>query len=154
MKKKKDLLAYCGLYCGDCAGYDGEIATAAKTLLKMLEKYKFDQTAKCLFSEELKGYDRFSEVLEFMTDLKCEKICRERKDTGTSCNIRKCCRDQRFYACFECDDLRTCEKLKSLEGLHNDACVKNLEAIKEMGLETWLSKGRRLWFGSTIDDCS
>jgi len=154
MKGRKGLLAYCGLYCGDCAGYIGKIADTAKNLIKVLEKFKFDRTAKCLFSEELKDYDQFCKMLGFMTGLKCPKICRERKDSGTSCKIRKCCRDRGFYACYECDDFETCEKLKSLEELHGDSCVNNLKAIKEMGLEAWIISGKRLWFGSKVDDCS
>jgi hypothetical protein len=30
--------------------------------------------------------------------------------------------------------------------------VAKLEAIKEMGLEAWISSGKRLWFGSEVDD--
>jgi len=153
MKERKDLLAYCGLYCGDCAGYSGEIATTAKNLMKVLEKHKFNRTAKCLFSEELKDYTEFCEMLGFMTELKCPKICRQREDSSTSCKIRKCCRDRGFYACYECDDFESCEKLRSLEELHGDSCVKNLKAIKEVGLEAWIIKGKRLWFGSEVDDC-
>ena len=48
MEERKNLLAYCGLYCGDCAGYSGEIADAAKNLVELLEKYRFDRTAKSL----------------------------------------------------------------------------------------------------------
>ena len=44
MKARKDLLAYCGLYCGDCLGYTGVIADAAKNLMMVLKKYKFDRT--------------------------------------------------------------------------------------------------------------
>jgi len=154
MKGRKDSLAYCGLYCGDCAGHIGEIAETANNLIKVLQKFKFDRTAKCLFSEELKDYDQFYKMLEFMTGLKCPKICREREDSGTSCKIRKCCRDKGFYACYECDDFEVCEKLKSLEELHGDSCVKNLKAIKEVGLDAWITSGKRLWFGSEVDDCS
>ena len=153
MRERKDLLAYCGLYCGDCAGYSGEIADTAENLKNVLKKYKFDRTAKCLFSEQLKDYDNFREMLGFITGLKCSTICREREDSGASCKIKKCCRDRGFYACCECDDFEICEKLKSLEELHGDSCMMNLKAIKEMGLEAWISRGKRHWFGSDVDDC-
>ena len=39
MKARKDLLAYCGFYCGDCLGYTGVIADAADNLTQVLEKY-------------------------------------------------------------------------------------------------------------------
>ena len=59
-KRKKDLLAYCGLYCGDCGGFSGEIAEAAINLNKKLIEYKFELTAKYLFPEKLKEYDKLA----------------------------------------------------------------------------------------------
>ena len=153
MRERKDFLAHCGLYCGDCAGYSGAIADTARNLMNVLEKYQFERTAKSLFSEKLKEYDKFCEMLRFMTDLKCPKICREREDSSASCKIRRCCRDKGFYACYGCDDFEICEKLKTLEELHGDSCVENLKAIKEMGLEAWIRRGKRLWFGSDVDNC-
>ncbi len=153
MKESKDLLAYCGFYCGDCLGYTGVIADAARNFMMVLEKYKFDQTAKSVFPEKLKFYDKFCEILVFMTGLRCEKICREREDSGTSCEVRKCCREGGFYACYECSDFEICEKLRSLhEGLHYDSSVKNLKAIKEMGLEAWILRGKRYCYWGEIDD--
>jgi hypothetical protein len=154
MKRKRDLLAYCGLYCGDCQGYTGVIADAARDFMTVLEKYKFDRTAKCVFPEELKDYDRLCEMLGFMTGLRCEKVCREREDSSITCEVAICCRDRGSYACYGCDDLEICEKLKALhEGLHYDSCVKNLKAIREMGLEAWTVRGRQHCYWNKVDDC-
>ncbi|MFX0148347.1 MAG: hypothetical protein ACFE8E_11460 [Candidatus Hodarchaeota archaeon] len=49
MKGKRELLAYCGLYCGDCGGFSGEISDAAIKLNQKLKKYKFERSAKYLF---------------------------------------------------------------------------------------------------------
>ncbi|MBU7027269.1 MAG: hypothetical protein HXS48_10035 [Theionarchaea archaeon] len=57
MNEREDLLAYCGFYCGDCLGYTGVIADTPMNFKKVLEKYRFDQTAKCLFPKELKEYE-------------------------------------------------------------------------------------------------
>jgi hypothetical protein len=144
MKERKDLLAYCGFYCGDCLGHTGVIADSAIRFKKVLEKYRFDRTARCVFPEELKDYDRFSEMLEFMAGLTCGKVCREKEDDETTCEVRKCCIDKGVFACFECDDFETCESLESVHvGLHYDSCLKNLRAVKEMGLEEWIQRGRR-----------
>ena len=125
MKDQKELLACCGLYCGDCAGYSGEIAEAAVTLKERIHKYKFDQTAKNLFSKELRDYDKLHDMLGFMTTLKCAKPCREKATGETSCEIRKCCFERRFYACHECNDFERCDKLKPLSGLHGESCINN-----------------------------
>lgn len=152
MKERKELLAYCGSYCGDCLGYTGVIADAAGDFMMVLEKYKFDRTAKCVFPEELKNYDTFYEVLGFMTGLKCTQICRESEDSSTSCKVRNCCRERGFYACYECDDFEVCDKLMSfMGGLHADSCLKNLKAIKEMGLEAGIIKGKRHCYWDEVD---
>ena len=152
MKKEKKLLAYCGLYCGDCGGYSGEIAESAKNLDTVLKKYKFDRTATAFFSKELKEYDKFSTMLQFMIKMKCPAICRERKDGETKCEIRKCCREKGFFACYECEIFESCEKLKTMEDLHRDSCIKNLKNIKEKGIENWLKTCKRYWFGSDVDN--
>jgi hypothetical protein len=152
MKQKKDLLAYCGIYCGDCLGYTGVIANAAETFFEVLEKYKFDRTAQQVFPQELKDYDKLLQMLKFMIGLKCPEVCRKRDDSTTSCEARKCCRNKGFFACYECSDFETCDNLKSLhEGLHYNSCMKNLQIIKEMGLEEWITNGKRFKYWDEKD---
>jgi len=48
MPEGKDLIAYCGLYCGDCHGYKGKIPDLARDLRKELRQAKFNERAeKC-----------------------------------------------------------------------------------------------------------
>jgi hypothetical protein len=145
-KRKRDgeeMLAYCGFYCGDCLGHTGVIAEAAKDFKMVLEKYKFERTAKCIFPDQLKEYDRFFAELLFMTHLKCPFICRVRKE-DISCEVRRCCISKGFYACYDCDDFEGCDKLKALmDGLHYNSIIKNLKAIKTMGLKEWIRKGKK-----------
>jgi hypothetical protein len=144
MKERENLFAYCGFYCGDCLGYTGVIADAAKDFKTVLDKYQFDRTAKCVLPDHLHDYNRFYEIVEFMTGLKCPTTCRERKDPTVACEVRKCCIDKDFFACYECDDYENCDQLKSImDGLHYESSLKNLKAIREMGLEQWLTKGNR-----------
>jgi hypothetical protein len=140
---RKEMLAYCGFYCGDCLGHTGVIADAAADFKAVLEKYKFEKSAKCIFPDQLKEYNKIFDKIVFMTSLRCPMVCRERKDDNIDCEVRKCCRDKGFFACYECDDFEICEKLKSMmEGLHYEAIMRNLKEIKTMGLEKWLSKGK------------
>ena len=146
MENKKELLAYCGLYCGDCAGFSGEIADAAQNLKETTERYKFHQTAKHLFPIELKDYGELQKMIEFMTELKCPKPCRQIDDSKVKCKISKCCRAKGFFACHECDTFETCPELKMLSGLHGDSHIKNLRAIRIMGIDKWVNEGKRRWF--------
>lgn len=154
MKRKVDLLAYCGFYCGDCLGHTGVIADAARDFMAVLERYQFDRTAKCVFPEKLKDYAKFCEMLGFMTALRCERVCRKKEASSMTCKVAMCCRDRGLYACYECDDFATCEKLKALHaGLHYDSCLQNLKAIREVGLDAWIVRGRRHCYWNKVDDC-
>lgn len=146
MKEPKDLLGYCGFYCGDCLGYSGVIADAAKSLIDVLEKYDFRRTATSLFPEDLEAFDSLCEMLRFMAGLRCAGICRmpSRDLPRSSCEVRDCCQRKEYYSCHECDDFERCSKLASLHrGLHTDSCLKNLKAMREIGLDAWLSGGKR-----------
>lgn len=130
---REDLIAYCGLYCGDCAGYTGEIA------IEILQRYKFKRTAAALFSEQLAEHDRLWEMLQFISGLRCEATCREREEP---CKIARCCIERGFHGCYECGEFETCTTLAELARLHGDSCPANLRAIKEMGPAAWAASGR------------
>lgn len=147
----RDLLGYCGLFCGDCAGHSGDIAEAATALACVLDASRFDRTARALFAEQVGDYDAFLDTLAFLSQLRCPTICRERAAGETDCRIRACAIARGFYACHECDQFETCSELQRLEDLHGDSCVRNLRAIREMGLDAWLAKGERFWFGSDVE---
>jgi hypothetical protein len=138
-----NLLAYCGLYCGDCAGYSGEIAAAASELIESVQRYKFDRTASQLFADELGNFGDWFGKLEFMAGLTCDAVCRSR---DPRCAIEECCESKGYLACHECADFETCDKLKKHEGLHGDSHLCNLRAMREMGVEAWIAGDSRLWF--------
>jgi hypothetical protein len=143
---KAELVAYCGIYCGDCLGYTGVIADAAEGFAEVLDRHQFERTAAGVFPEELEDYGRFREILAFVGDLRCSGICRQGEQDGgpAGCAVKNCCIDKGFYACYECDDFESCARLGTLhEGLHADACAKNMRAIRKKGLEVWLAEGPR-----------
>ena len=144
MTDKKTLLAYCGMYCGDCLGRTGVIADAASEFKAVLDKYKFRRSAECVLSKQLPDFGDFEEKLGFMTGLRCKQVCREREDDAIACTVRRCCIERGYFACHECGDLETCDKLSShYNSLHYDAWMKNLKAVRDLGLEEWLENGPR-----------
>jgi len=46
--EERDLIAYCGLYCGDCFYHEGKVADLARDLRNELRLAKFDRTAESL----------------------------------------------------------------------------------------------------------
>jgi hypothetical protein len=123
-------------------GYTGVIADAAEDFKSVLDKYDFEKSAKAIFPDQFKDYDKIYDKITFMAGLRCPMVCRARKDDDVDCKIRKCCQVKGFLACYECDDFKRCEKLKAMEGLHYQAMIKNLKEIKEIGLKEWIKKGK------------
>jgi hypothetical protein len=146
MTGKKELVAYCGIYCGDCLGYTAVTADAAEAFAAVLDRYQFERTAAWIFPEELAEFDRFRKDLAFMIGLRCPGRCRKAAGEAVPEGrvVRSCCVERGFYACFESDELETCAKLRDLHGsLHLDACLRNMRAMREKGMVLWLAEGPR-----------
>ena len=148
MAKGKDLVAYCGLYCGDCFGYEGKIADLARDLRKELRAAKFAKTAKGLgksvsFFSGFKNYQTCYDILGMMVKLRCKKACRG-GGGNPFCKIRKCCQKKEIKGCWECAEFETCRKLDFLKLTHDDGHIKNLRKINKKGIDEFI-KGKRYW---------
>lgn len=147
MSDEKELIAYCGLYCGDCFSYKGRVAELSKALRKELRQAKFDKIAGFLgtlpFFKILQDYQKCYGVLGVLVRLRCEKSCR---DGGGNpfCKIRQCCQKRKLKGCWQCDEFQGCKKLEFLTQTHNDAHIKNLKKIGNQGEELFL-QGKKYW---------
>ncbi len=144
-KNNKTLIAYCGLYCGDCFNYKGEIADLARDLRKKLRESKFDRASEGLskYFKDFKDYDTCYRVLGSMVRLRCKKACTN-GGGNPNCKIRKCCQKKEIRGCFECGEFETCTKFDFLKPIHKDANLKNLKKIKKNGQDKFIS-GKRDW---------
>jgi hypothetical protein len=144
MSNNEKLIAYCGLYCGDCFGYKGKIAELAKDLRKELRQEKFEIMIKGIPFKALKNYKECYDVLGVLVRLRCTNTC---KGGGGNpfCKIRKCCQKEGIVGCWKCNDFETCEKLDSLKENHGDAHIKNLRMIQKKGIDEFL-KGKKYWY--------
>ena len=68
-EEDKNLIAYCGLYCGNCINYKGEIADLARDLRKKLREAKFTRIAQ--------GLSKFFKEFESCTKLALLKAIHE-----------------------------------------------------------------------------
>ena len=145
MSEDKDLIAYCGLYCGECINHKGEIADLARDLRKKLREAKFDLVSLGLskYFKEFNKYQECYEVLGAMVRLRCKNAC---KNGGGPpfCKIRKCCQKKGYEGCWECEEFETCKKLEFLKPIHGDAHIKNLRKIKKQGIDKFL-EGKKYW---------
>ena len=143
MKENDNLVAYCGLYCGDCFNHKGEIANLAKELRTKLREAKFDKVSQGLskFFKEFNNYEQCYDVLGAMVKLRCGKVCH---DGGGNpfCKVRICCHKKDVPGCWACAEFETCNKLDFLKTVHGDANLKNLRKLKKQGLDSFLSGTR------------
>jgi len=68
-------------------------------------------------------------------------------DYCIGCHFRDCARDRGIEFCFECDEF-PCEPLVAFRKdkyPHHSTVLKNLETIKEKGLDAWLAEQEERW---------
>jgi hypothetical protein len=130
MAETKELIAYCGLYCGDCPNHKGEIADLARDLRKKLREAKFDRTAQGLskYFKEFRNYEQCYQVLGGMVRLRCKRTCRS-GGGNPACKVRSCCTKRGIGGCWECQEFETCQ---------------NLRKLKKQGTEAFIA-GTRYW---------
>lgn len=148
MKPDSNLIGYCGLYCGDCHGFNGRIPDLARDLRKELRKAKYDKFAGVIsesgFGKDFKNYEECYKVLGAMVKFRCRKGCR---NGGGSpfCKIRKCSQQKGLEGCWLCEKFESCKELDFLVPVHGDAHKKNLRNIKIKGKDAFV-EGKRLWY--------
>ena len=146
----ENLVAYCGLYCGDCHGYTGKIPDLARDIRKELRGIKYDKFAAFIsaysFGKDFKNYDECYKVLGAMAKFRCKKGCRA-GGGSPFCKIRKCSQKRGLDGCWECLEFSTCKDLKFLEPVHGDAHIRNLKNIKSKGKKPFV-KGKTLWYNT------
>lgn len=145
MPEEKELIAYCGLYCGDCYHYQGKIADLARDLRKELRRYKFAERAEKMatvaYSASFKNFPECYDLLGTMVRFRCKRTCRG-NGGPPFCKIRECCRRRDIEGCWQCDDFETCPTTDFLKKYHEDGHIKNLRILKKSGADSFI-KGRR-----------
>ena len=98
-----NLVGYCGLYCGDCFYYKGEIADLARDLRKKLRENKFSQASQGLtkYIKDFRNYEECYKVLGAMVSLRCKRGCRN-GGGDPWCKVRVCCQKKNMMGCWEC----------------------------------------------------
>ena len=144
---EEHLIAYCGLYCGDCHGYQQKVPNYARDLRKVLRQSKYKKFADFMgtqsFGKAFADYDKCYEVLGAMVRFRCHKGCRS-GGGPPFCKMRQCCQKKGIEGCWECDEFETCTKLDFLRPVHDDGHIKNLRIISKKGKKAFI-EGKRNW---------
>jgi hypothetical protein len=133
-KNPKELVGYCGLYCGACGIYQGRIKEAVENLRKVIGAYGFDKIAPELAKWEpsFKHYSEFNDVMNGLVKLFGECPGCVAGGGDPSCVIRQCCQQKSYSTCAECVEMDTCEKLLRFVG-----SLENMNCIKALGIDKY-----------------
>ena len=120
----KELIAYCGLYCGACSF-----------------KLAYDENDKEHINHMPVKYEKFRNIpLEFCPGCKLENKCGD-------CAIRNCAVSKNLNNCSQCNEF-PCEKIKIFnnDGIpHHGEAIENLKLFKKIGEEKWLDFMSKKW---------
>jgi hypothetical protein len=155
MSKVIELTGYCGLYCGDCIRYRSRAADLARELLRELQETEFGKYAaiKSRSITELAHYDETLKALEAIVGLQCNKPCRVGEGCPTfSCKILECCQERGFEGCWECHDSEGCKKFDFLKLFHDGGPIRNLEKIREYGLDKWVEHREKFFVWEQVNE--
>ncbi len=148
------LVAYCGLYCGDCFWHTGRIARLAAELSKEIRSSGYDEYARYVSrfptGSGLKEFGRFQEVLAVMQVPICTKACRD-GGCDPKCGFRLCCIKRGYDGCWQCERFEKCPGLAGLKQIHGDGYLKNLRALKRRGPAAFVL-GPRYWATRRVVD--
>ena len=131
--KERDLLGRCGIYCGACFAYRGEVSRKAEQLRDELKREKFRRIATAF--GWVGDWTQFNRWLYWLTRFKCEGC--QAGGGWPWCPIRKCSQKKGFTSCAECEEM-PCEKLEWITRRYKKWNLKNLRRIREVGVDKWL----------------
>ena len=134
-ENSKNLVGYCGLYCGGCGIYQGKIKQAVENLRKIISCYGFDKITSELAKWEpsFQHYTEFENVMDGLVKIfgECPGCINGGGDPN--CAVRECCKQKAYTTCVECAEMETCEKLRR----YGPQALEGLQKIKAMGVDKW-----------------
>ena len=126
--KTKNPVAYCGLYCEDCIRYQDNIAESAQQLLDILDENEFEKYAdvKKRDVSSFENYQHCIDVIKDIVKLHCNRPCRVGDGCPTfDCQILRCCKEKEYEGCWQCEQVKECDKFDFLKAMHGDYPSKN-----------------------------
>jgi hypothetical protein len=131
----KDLITYCGAYCGHCARYHGYTVfrEAVSTVREIADAHGFQHWMPGAVKDF--DYTEFRKGMAFFSNAESWLVCRgscKNGDGRHDCPMRNCCRERGIDICFDCTNF-PCEKTT-----RNEEIVKRAREYKNLGKDKWL----------------
>lgn len=133
------LVAYCGLYCGECGTYRGKFfRMLAEELKELIEAYDHPDWVPKFGGIDF-DYEEFLKGLKYYTKLESgcfnENPCKEGCQVPR-CKIKPCAKERGVEVCFECKDF-PCKNFSRFLENHPDH-IKEYEEFMRLGRNEWL----------------
>ena len=129
---QKQLVGYCGLYCGLCEQHT-QIPERASALRASLQKADFEN-----WGTSLPGFKEFWALLQDLTTVPDDKCCRSGQCGAPFCAARKCAMAKEVEVCPECEEY-PCERLRAF-AKGEPLLLPDGERIRERGLDAWIEE--------------
>jgi hypothetical protein len=141
------LVAYCGLYCGDCFWYSGGVAELARRTEREIVVSGFDRFARYITRHRTgrayREFPAFRRVLATIAKKGCTRPCRK-GGCDPDCAIRRCCKARKLDGCWQCDRVAVCPGIAELRPIHGAGALRNLRLLARNGPAAF-ARGRRWW---------
>jgi hypothetical protein len=140
-KNPKNLVGYCGLYCGACGIHQGKIKQAVENLQKIINAYGFNKFTAELAKWEpaFQHYKEYENVLNGFVKMFGECPGCTQGGGPPDCAIRQCCKQKAYTTCAECAETGKCEKLLA----YGPQALERLQKIKAMGIDKYAEEMQR-----------
>ena len=124
----KELICYCGLYCGNCA-VKVKVEPASKVLYEEMKKAGFEE-----IMQMLPNGDTF---WSFLKDMAVQGVCVSCKEGSGNpgCAVRICAKEKNVEICALCESYPCEQFTRYFEGypiLKHDNAI-----LREQGLDVW-----------------
>jgi hypothetical protein len=141
---RKNLTAYCGLFCHDCIPANERLFRLIRELDDLAASLHLEEYArlKAESNPPLRDYPIFAGVLSELAALQCPAPCRS-GGGKRGCAIRECASGRGYEGCWECAERMSCRLLEHLRSFHGETIDSNLDNIKKYGTDDWADKRGR-----------
>jgi hypothetical protein len=122
----KELICYCGLYCGNCA-VKVKVEPAAKILYEEMKKAGFEEVINFI-----PGGDKFWPFLKGMV---VDGVCVSCKagSGNPGCKVRICAKEKGIELCALCESY-PCDLYA---GYFKDTLIHDNAVLREQGMDAW-----------------